>query len=419
MTPEPSMTPVPLERLTKSVNQPAVKCRLIAKLSAWRPERPRNQHRLQGRTAAAGSVALVLTLLAGASLAQAPDRTWNRLDTSDTLAEVADCTGAANQSDDAVFNEAGSGKLCQNYTDTAAGPTDLYETLRPEANGFCDADIEFYRVGKDSDFFYFEIQTTGSWNCDNLGASREYVVELDLDSSATASPEIPHRYDIYYRYFPDVTHVLTGCDIDVNNCDWIASDEVAPIQSFRDESSATAQMVGSTDADECDSPAEPTCSGGSGLVSGYEADWKDYGGMGSSSYNWYRILPRFDPTDGVVENVVQLAIRANTICVPPETVPCTQPTDTLSRVWAGQNSSIGPTVLMWHDHQKSADLPTWDVDNCCALGGATTPVTLASFRAEGFGGRAEFHWSTATEAGRMDMVSPSKVPFKHGDTEPQ
>ena len=146
-----------------------------------------------------------------------PDNSWNLTSTTDALSSVADCTGDTNQTDMA-FHPAD--KSCQNYnTNCPADPADLYESLDKDGDGFEDADISFYRVGQDANFFYFEIETVESYNFSGNGGGHNYVLEIDAD--------LDGQPDFYYIYDSDPGDVSQT---------WISSGETAPINAFRDSS---------------------------------------------------------------------------------------------------------------------------------------------------------------------------------------
>ena len=318
------------------------------------------------------------------TLAQQPDANWNLIDTSDTADEIEDCTGAANQSDSGYHTHAG--KVCQNYN-TASDPRDVYETLLSASSGFRDADIWYFRIGEDADFFYFEVETVDTYDYDATGGSREYAFEIDADTDNAADLDRP---DFFYKYLPDPgTHITNT---------WQASDETAPIQAFRDtDNNYGAATVTFSDFDD------------DGSESKYEEDWKDLGGMGSNSWNWYRIITRqgtLPGPDGEIgtaddltgsKNIVQIAIRRTALCL-TGSAPCTAPTSIAARAWASQGSSIISDKLPWHDHQEATDLSSWDVDNSGGLGElATLPVELTSFEALVDGADALLTWQTASE----------------------
>ncbi|MCI0417307.1 hypothetical protein L0222_31455 [bacterium] len=140
------------------------------------------------------TILVFLTLLGASILYAQPDETWNQANTGNTQNVVDDCDGAASQTNTAEVLP------CQSYA------ADIYESLNPAGNGFQDADIAFYRVGADADFFYFEFEMVGSWNYDNTGESRRFAIEIDVDRVTEAGP----RWDYGFLYDPALGHLNQG-----------------------------------------------------------------------------------------------------------------------------------------------------------------------------------------------------------------
>ena len=169
------------------------------------------------------------------------------------------------------------------------------------------------------------------------------------------------------------------------------------------------------------------CSDFQSGVDGYTTDWKNLGhGDPCTSSNWYRIITRD------TKQIIQIAIRRNTLCVDPDPPmtepPCDAPSEIQSRAWTSQSSNdITRDKLPWHDWQTTGDLSK-NFDNTAGFGGfvSSLPVTLSSFSSSKRGGGLLLDWSTSTETINMgfnvyayvdgekvilnDLLIPSKAP---------
>lgn len=319
--------------------------------------------RIGTTTALKAAMILVILLILLASdmpvaLAQSPDKAWK---TNNTVKTVGDCTGTANQTNNATHSDSGTGQLCQNYDTPTSGQTDVYESLDSTVADLSGVDIKNMNLACDSNFLYLEWETV---TAPDLTASHDFLATIDIDPDTEAGP----REDYYFEFAAGINW-LAGPN---SNPDWVDGN-----------ASGTPSNNSRCDADDDVGGSNPLRSDAGSPSDNFndcvieEVNGKvyvrstSYTGSGSSKSN-----------TGFMQMAINLDVGEDTDGNTLDNISCS---DLRVRIWSSQTSTFSADKIPWHDGQTVSDLSSWDHDNTLWFGG-TTAITLSSFAARSSAG---------------------------------